>query len=76
MGQVTIYLEDEVEEKMSAAVKSAGVSKSRWISRLISDKLANDWPQSVVDMSGSWKDFPALDKIRQDQSDDLPREKF
>ena len=35
MGQVTIYLEDEVEEKMSAAAKSEHLSKSKWVASLI-----------------------------------------
>lgn len=74
MGQVTIYLEDEIEKKMNAAVRSAQVSKSKWIAQLIKEKVINDWPQSVVDMAGSWDDFPAIDDIREIQGADSPRE--
>jgi hypothetical protein len=38
MGQVTIYLEDEIEKKMTAAAKTAHVSKSKWIASLIKGK--------------------------------------
>ena len=45
MGQVTIYLEDEIEEKMSAAAKSENLSKSKWVERLIEAKVASEWPE-------------------------------
>jgi len=45
MGQVTIYLEDEVEEKMSAAAKSEHLSKSKWVASLIKAKVASEWPE-------------------------------
>ncbi|MEX0738216.1 MAG: hypothetical protein WD071_02630 [Pseudohongiella sp.] len=76
MGQVTIYLEDEIEKKMNAAVKSAQISKSKWIAQLVQDKVTNDWPQSVVEMAGSWSDFPSEDDIRATHTDDVPREAF
>lgn len=74
MGQVTIYLEEEIEKKMNAAVKSAQVSKSKWIAQLIRDKVANDWPQSIVDMAGTWGDFPAVDDLHETQAADATRE--
>ncbi len=42
MGQVTIYLEDEVEEKMTDAAKSAHLSKSKWVASLITEKVENE----------------------------------
>ena len=51
MGQVTIYLEEEIEIKMIKAAESANLSKSKWIARLIQEKIAKEWPQSVVDMA-------------------------
>jgi len=44
MGQVTIYLEDEIENRMKTAAKSAHLSKSKWIAKLIREKVANEWP--------------------------------
>jgi hypothetical protein len=57
MGQVTIYLEDEIEKKMVATAKSGHLSKSKWNSKLIKEKVANEWPQSIIDLAGAWEDF-------------------
>jgi hypothetical protein len=76
MGQVTIYLDDEIEQKMNEAVKSAHVSKSKWIAQLVQEKLDNEWPASIVAMAGSWDDFPSLEDIRQTQGIDIPREQL
>ncbi len=76
MGQVTIYLDDEIERKMNEAVKSAHVSKSKWIAQLVQEELDNEWPASIVAMAGSWDDFPSLEDIRQTQGIDIPREQL
>ena len=74
MGQVTIYLEEEIEQKMVAAAKSAHLSKSKWISQVIQEKVASEWPQSVVDMAGSWEEFPDIQTIRSHNSNDIERQ--
>lgn len=76
MSQVTIYLEEEIENKMAAAAKSAKLSKSKWIARLIQEKVTNEWPQSISDFAGSWEEFPSLDNIRKDLGEDVKREAF
>ncbi len=74
MGQVTIYLDDEIEQKMNAAVRAAKISKSKWIASIVQEKVANEWPQSVVGMAGSWGDFPSLEDVRAVYSTDIQRE--
>ena len=74
MGQVTIYLEEDIEHKMVVAAQSAHLSKSKWIAKLIQDKVANEWPQSVVSLAGSWEDFPTIDEIRTTIGKDAERE--
>ncbi len=76
MGQVTIYLEDEIEQQMISAAKSAQLSKSKWIASVIKEKVANEWPQSVIDLAGSWKDFPSIDDIRKNKGKDVSREEM
>ncbi|VAW57666.1 hypothetical protein MNBD_GAMMA07-247 [hydrothermal vent metagenome] len=76
MGQVTIYLEDEIENKMSTAAKSAHLSKSKWVAKLIHEKVANEWPQSVADFAGSWDNFPSIEDVRKNSGIDIKREKF
>ncbi len=74
MGQVTIYLEEDIELKMVDAAKSAHLSKSKWIARLIHEKVTNEWPQSVVELAGSWEDFPSIGDIRANEGKDANRE--
>jgi len=74
MGQVTIYLEEDIEQKMIHAAKSSHLSKSKWIAKLIHEKVANEWPQSAVELAGSWQDFPEIDEIRSNRGEDADRE--
>ena len=74
MGQVTIYLEDEIEEKMSAAAKSEHLSKSKWIASLIKAKVASEWPESVVRLAGAWKDLSLAEEDRANLGRDVERE--
>jgi len=74
MSQVTIYLEEEVEQKMKLAAQSANLSKSKWIAKLIQDKVANEWPQSIVNLSGAWEDLPTTDILRANMGTDVERE--
>ena len=75
MGQLTLYLDNETEEKMKAAAKDAGVSLSRWVADLIRDKTATEWPDSLVKLIGTWAEgFPSLEEIRAGLPEDLPRE--
>ena len=74
MGQVTIYLEDEIEEKMSVAAKSEHVSKSKWVAGLIKAKVASEWPESVVRLAGAWKDLSLAEGDRASLGQDVERE--
>lgn len=76
MGQVTIYLDDELEELMTAEAKAHNLSKSRWLANMIREKLNNTWPKSVIDAAGSWDDFPELTTLRHSLDADLKREAF
>ena len=76
MGQVTIYLEDEVEAKMRSAAKSAHLSKSKWVTNLIKDKVADAWPESFIRLAGAWEDIPTAEEIRGSQNTDLAREEL
>jgi len=74
MGQVTIYLEDEIEEKMSAAAKAEHLSKSKWIASLIKAKVATEWPESISQLAGAWKDLPSAEESREKLGQDVQRE--
>ena len=76
MGQVTIYLEDSIEHKMKSAAKSTNLSISKWIAGVIEAKVANEWPVSVVNLSGAWEDFPTVAEIREGYAGDSKREEL
>ena len=74
MGQVTIYIDDDTEKKMIASAKAKKVSKSRWVTELIREKVAKEWPATVRDLAGSWEDFPSAEELRSDAGQDAERE--
>ena len=75
MGQVTIYLDNETEKKLRKTARSHHVSVSKWVSRVIKEKISTEWPQDVVQLAGSWKDdFPTIEEIRSNTGHDSPRE--
>ena len=74
MGQVTIYLDSETEKKMSTIVKKSGISKSKWISDLIKQKITTTWPENIVKLAGAWTDLPTAEEIRKNMAEDADRE--
>lgn len=75
MGQVTIYLDNDLENKIKSAAKAGHLSVSKWIAYIIKEKLSTDWPQNVINLAGCWKDdFPTLNEIRSSSAADSPRE--
>jgi hypothetical protein len=75
MGQVTIYLDNEIEKKMKHAARANQMSVSKWVADLIREKISTQWPQDVANLAGSWKeDFPSLSEIRSTQGEDSERE--
>jgi hypothetical protein len=76
MSQVTIYLDDDTAKRARTAADASGDSLSKWISGVIREKTATTWPQHVLDLAGSWPDFPLAKQLRKGQKGDSPRERF
>jgi hypothetical protein len=74
MGQITIYLDKETEEKMRAILRATGLSRSRWVADLIREKLQSEWPDSIIALAGAWQDFPSAEEIRAGLGQDMSRE--
>jgi hypothetical protein len=74
VAQISLYLEDDTAKKLRSVAESSGVSVSSLVADLIRNKIAREWPESIVRLAGAWKDFPSLDEIRQGQPKDAPRE--
>ena len=76
MGQLTIYIDNDIEKKVNSMVKKSGMSKSKWVAELIREKTANSWPDSVIQLAGAWKDIPTAEDIRKNMGRDADREKI
>ncbi len=74
MGQVTIYLDDETEQRLKSAAAAAKMPVSRWIAKLVKDKTRTQWPDSVRELPGAWSDFPEAEALRRNPAVDVPRE--
>jgi|HubBroStandDraft_3_1064219.scaffolds.fasta_scaffold04650_4 hypothetical protein len=75
MGQITLYLDSQTEERMKAAAKAAGTSLSQWVATLIRERTSLEWPASIARLAGAWSDdFPTLEEIREGADDDPVRE--
>ena len=76
MGQVTIYLEGEIEKKARAAAHSEGVSLSKWVARRIEHRTRSEWPEHVRKLAGAWPDMPTVEQIRAKYGKDVKRSRL
>ena len=75
MGQVTIYLPQDTENKIKKAAKSSRLSVSKWVARIIEEKISNEWSPDFSKLAGCWQDnFPTIEEIRSNIGNDIPRE--
>ncbi len=76
MAQVTIYLDPDTEARMAEAAKQSGLSKSRWIAKLIRERTRTTWPDHVAALAGAWPDLPEAEELRRGLGQDTEREEF
>ncbi len=74
MAQITIYINHELESRVKEMAKAHNMSISRFISRLLEQNIRDNWRPEVKSLAGSWKDFPTLEEIRGDETEDIERE--
>lgn len=63
MAQVTIYINNELESKIKNKALSLNISISKFIAKILEQKIDNEWNADVKELAGSWKDFPELKEI-------------
>jgi len=73
MGQVTIYLDDETEDKARSAARSKGVSLSKWVAERVRQGALSDWPDYVRELAGAWSDLPSAAQLRKSRGRDSKR---
>jgi Family of unknown function (DUF6364) len=74
MAQVTLYLDEETAAKLKAAAKASGLSQSKWVTKMIRQKVADEWPPQVAALAGAWPDLPEAEELRRERGQDAPRE--
>jgi hypothetical protein len=73
MAQVTIYLDDETEQKARVAARSKGVSLSKWIADRVRQGALSDWPDHIRELAGAWSDLPSAEQLRKLKRRDAKR---
>ena len=75
MAQVTIYMNDKVEQKVKKLAKSMNLSISKYISSVLEQKTADSWDSDIKNLGGAWNQFSSIEEIRSNVSvEDAPRE--
>lgn len=74
MRRLTLYLDEETKGRVKEAARAAGISQSRWLANLVRERIAMEWPPSVIALAGAWVDMPTTEELRQNPGEDNPRE--
>ena len=74
MPQLNLYVDEATHLHIKRSAKASGVSPSKWVSALVHEKTASQWPAEVLALAGAWKDFPPVEDVRRLKGRDLPRE--
>lgn len=69
MAQLTFYIDNSLEVKVKEAAKKSGVSLSKFIAKVLEQKIQDAWSEEVKSLSGSWGDFPSIEEIRGEARD-------
>jgi len=76
MAQVTIYIDNNLEENIKRLAKNTGESISKFISKILEQNISSNWDNEIKDLAGSWSDFPTIEDIKNTQAKDTKREEF
>ena len=76
MAQVTLYLDDETADRLKKAAKQAGLSRSRFLARLVREATITGWPQDVKDLVGTWQEIEPAKGPRRRMGRDAGRVKL
>ena len=74
MPQLNLYVDETTHDRIRRAAKAAGMSLSRWVATVVTEKTADQWPDDVLALAGTWKDLPSLEEIRAGGGSDASRE--
>ena len=70
---MTVYLEESIEDKTSAAAEIAHLSKTKPVTSMIKEKVTTEWPESIARLAGAWKDLSLAEEDRANLGQDVER---
>lgn len=74
MAHLTIYLNDDVEQRVRKAAKAARISVSKWVADRVTQSVQTAWPAEFLSLAGAFPDFPDAGELRKGYGEDVPRE--
>jgi hypothetical protein len=74
MAHLTIYLNDDVEQRVRKAAKAAKISVSKWVADRVTQSVQTAWPAEFLNLAGAFPDFPDASDLRKGYGEDVPRE--
>lgn len=63
MAQIALYIEEILEQKLTAAARKAGQSKSAWVKEAIQSKVAARLPEDWFALWGSWENQQSPEQL-------------
>ena len=69
MGQITFYLDDELEQQMNRMIAQEKQVKNTWLAEAIEQRLNNGWRTETRELVGAWKDVSSVDSYRHEGRD-------
>jgi hypothetical protein len=60
MAQLTVYLDAEAERVLRDQAAASGLSHSKWLSNLIRQSKAQNWPNELMALAGAWSDDASI----------------
>ncbi|MGH8659924.1 MAG: CopG family transcriptional regulator [Gammaproteobacteria bacterium] len=74
MPQLNLYLDQDTARKLKAVAKVSGLSQSKWVAKVIRERVSDEWPPLLATLAGAWPDIPEAEDLRQGLGQDSLRE--
>ncbi len=76
MAQITIYIPNDLEKKIKQKSKELNISISKFITKLLEQKIQNSWSIETKKLVGAWDDFEDAKSLREPKAKDTKREEL
>ncbi len=74
MARLNLYLDEDTARKLRAVAKVSGLSQSKWVAKVIRERVSDKWPPQLAALAGAWPDIPEAEDLRQGLGQDSLRE--